>query len=90
MFFSKLIEITCTNPFRQKTYRFPEIVILKQQNAKSVTSASFGVKCNSKDSNTLKIKHRLLNSPIIIRRYGSHFRSTVLADITFHNITVNL
>ena len=35
-----LNEITCTAPFRLKTYLFKEIVIQKQQNAQSVTDAS--------------------------------------------------
>ena len=64
-----------------KTYRFQEIVILKQQNAKSVTDASICGKFISKNSNSLEIlEHCLLNSPVIIPRNGFHFRSTNLAD----------
>ena len=35
----------------------------------------------SQNSDTLEIAgHSLLNSPIVIRRFGFHFRSTDLAD----------
>ena len=37
-------------------------------------------KVYSKNSNTLEIEHSLLNSPIIIPRYGFHFRSTDLPN----------
>ena len=45
------------------TNRFQEIVILKEQNAKSVIR---WVEIISKNSNTLEIEHSLLNPPIII------------------------
>ena len=82
MFFQDLYlnEITYTDLLQKKTYRFQEIVILKQQNAKSVTDTSIWVKFISKNSNTSQIEHSLLYSPIIIPRYGFHFRSTDLAD----------
>ena len=38
------------------------------------------VKLISNDSNTLRIEHSLLNSPIIIPGYRFHFRPTDLAD----------
>ena len=47
---------------------------------KCVTDTSIWVKFISKNSNTLAIEHSLLNSPIVICRYGFHFRSTDLAD----------
>ena len=77
MFFQDpyLNEIACMDPFR-----FQEILILKQQNAKSVMYASIWVKIISKNS-TLEIEHSLLNFPIIIPRHGFHFRTTDLADI---------
>ena len=40
MFFQDLKKIPCTDQFPKKPYRFQEIVIIKQQNAKSVTDAS--------------------------------------------------
>ena len=46
-------------------YCFQEILILKQQNVKSVTDAFILVKFISKNSNMLEIKHSLLNSPIL-------------------------
>ena len=75
-----LNKITCTNPFRQKTYHFQEIVILKQQNVKSVTDASIWKKFISKNSNTLEIEHSLLNSPIIIN--AMYFISGQLISLT--------
>ena len=71
MFFQDLFlnELTCMDPFR-------EIVILQQLNAKSVMDTSIWVNFISKNSNTLEIEHSLLYSPIIILRYGFHFRST--------------
>ena len=76
MFFqdSYLNKITCTDPFQQKTYSFQEMVILKQQNAKSIMDASLWVIFISKNSNTLEIEHSLLNSPIMIPSYGFHSR----------------
>ena len=62
-------EIICRDPFRQKTYCLQEIVIIKQQNAKSVTDASIWVNFISKT----KLSY---NYP----RYGFHFRPTSLAD----------
>ena len=54
---------------------------IKTTNAKSVTDASIWVMFISKHSDTLEIaEHILLNSFIIIRRYGFHFRSTDLTD----------
>ena len=50
------------------------------KNPKSITDASIWVKPISKISNKLEIEHSLLKSPIIIPRYGFHFRSTDLAD----------
>ena len=41
--------------------------------------AKIWVKFVSNNSNTLEIEHSLLNSAIIIPRYGFHFRSTDLA-----------
>ena len=63
-----------------KTYRFQEIVITKQQNAKSVTDASIWVKFISKSSITLDIEDSLLYSPIIIRRFGFYFTLTDLVN----------
>ena len=82
MFFQDpyLNKITCMDAFPYKTYCFQEIEILKQQNAKSVKDASIWVKFIPKNSNTLEIEHSLLNSLIIIPRYGFHLRSTDLAD----------
>ena len=57
-------KITCTDAFQWKTYCFQEIVILKQQNAKSVTDASIWVMIISKNSNTLGKEHGLLSSSI--------------------------
>ena len=54
---------------------------IKTTNAKSVTDHSIWVAFISKNSVTLEIaEHSLFNSPIIIRRFGFHFRSTDLAD----------
>ena len=39
-----LNEITCTDPFGLKIYRVQEIVMLKQQNSKSVTNPTIWVK----------------------------------------------
>ena len=47
---------------------------------KSVTDASIWVMFISKNSDTLEIEISLLNSPIIIPRYGFHFRSTDISD----------
>ena len=55
-------------------------MILKQQNAKSVTDASYWVKFICWNSNTLEIEQSLLNSPIIILRYRFIFKATNLAD----------
>ena len=64
-----LNEIACTDPFRWKTYRFLEIVISKQQNAKSVTDASNWVMFISRNRDTRTLDQSILsriNSPIII------------------------
>ena len=63
-------------PFRYNL----EIVILIQQNAKSVMGASIWVMFIYKNSYTLEIEHSLLNSPVIIPHYGFRFRSTEVAD----------
>ena len=82
MFFQDpyLNEITCKVPFRYKTYRFQEIVILKQQNVKSNMNTSVWVKFIFNNSNMLEMEHSLCNSPIIIPCYGFHFRSTDLSN----------
>ena len=50
-------------------------------NVKSATDASILVLFISKNSDTLEIAElSLFNSPIIICRFGFHFRSTDLAD----------
>ena len=60
---------------------FQEIVILKGQiKCKERHGRFYLVNVISKNSVKLEIKHNLLYSPFIIRRYGFHFRSTNLAD----------
>ena len=54
---------------------------IKTTDAKSITDASIWVMFISKNSNTLEIaEHSLLNSSIVIRRYGFHFRSIDIDD----------
>ena len=54
---------------------------IKTTNAKSIMDPSTWEMFISKNSNMLEIqRHSLLNSPIIIPRYGFHLRSTDLAD----------
>ena len=56
---------------------------IKTTNPKSVTDASVWVTSISKNSDTLEIAEpRLLNSPIIIPRYGFHFSSGQLISLT--------
>ena len=55
-------------------------MILRKQNEKRVTVASIWVKIMSENSNTLAIEHSLLNSPIILPRYGFQFSSKDLPD----------
>ena len=54
--------------------------MIKTTNVKSAIDASIWVMFISKNRVTLEIEHSLFNSPIIIPRYGFHFRSTDLAD----------
>ena len=62
-----------------ETYRFQQIVISEQQNAKSVADASIWINVTSKIAARLK-KHSLLNSPIIIPFYGFKFMSSDLTN----------
>ena len=59
-----------------------EIVVLNQQDAKSITNASIWLKFISKNMKTPRIEHSLLNSAIMIPCYGFHLRSPDLADKT--------
>ena len=82
MFFQDpyLNKITCMDPFHKKIYHFQEIVISKEQNTKRASRTFlFGQSLFQKIATRLK-DHSLLNSPIIIPRYGFHFRSTDLTD----------
>ena len=67
----------------------PALNELKQQNAKGIMDASIWVMFVSKNSYTRALdQSSLLNSPIIIPRYGFHFRSTDLTDKPLYRIPV--
>ena len=81
MFFQDpyLNEIACSGPFVLKTYRFQEIVILKNKGDESHGRFFLG-NVHAQNSDTFEVEHSLLHSTFIICRYGFHFRSTDLVD----------
>ena len=60
---------------------------IKAINAKSVTDASIMVMFICKNSDTLEMKHSLLNSPIVILRYDFISGQLILLTNPIHRIT---
>ena len=84
MFFQDpyLNEITCKVPFRYKTYRFQEIVILKQQNVKSNMNTSVWVKFIFNNSNMLEMEHSLVCVTLLLSFPAMDFISGQLISLT--------
>ena len=74
-------KITCTDAFQWKTYCFQEIVILKQQNAKSVTDASIWVMIISK--NRARKSRTTLQNKVRIKVLPEQLTLFVNTSVTF-------